>query len=1009
MKKIFAIFSLVLVSLITACTAIEKPDEITLSLSSGPIQLEVGKTHQLSITTNDTLGYDISSSNHEVVTVSSTGLVTALKEGTSVVTVTSKTNEEVSKSVNIHVTKTYNLVIDEPSTYLWAGQTLQLSFETSGEEVTFKSNNEAVATVDNNGLVTAVSPGNFKITMTLASDISVKAEISLVVYDETSTILLEGDSKLNVGQTTKLSAILGPETAAPALAWSSSDEFVATVDDEGTITAHKSGTVTITATSLTSTEVSATHSVIIVNELVVDGEAKTGDKVVVEDLEFEFGTTLFNTLEAALDTATDGAHIYLKNIELLTLTILDKSVTLEGINDQVVAKNLVSIDASDVVIKNIAFNEQGAIHVLQGSSNVSIMNNRFTDLNEAVLQAILVEEAQDLSIEQNEFKTLKHDAIVIDDIISGSLNINKNIIDGAKVAIKLAGSSYSNDTEILIQRNSISNIEGAFDVSLNDTEILAYARFNAVSSFSEYPAKANLGSNFDFTLNYWGSATIDLNQFENISERMLMGHYESEAVILKEADYDPTAPLFIYITSDLKVLDVSDEIMLKFEYLPYELKDGRFRFRTDAPDTLLVTGTGLLKALSSGQATIRVEASHKFSNAQDSITLDVTTDPGIDLVPSIDTHSLVAGDSVRIEATPFPVTIKDSEVLFESSNSAIATVDSEGLVTSLTSGSVIITARLVSDVEVKQEIYLDFYENLDQNNLMDLITMNQQSHLKMFDFYEIGTGPTYRVVGYESVSNYYFDEVTPDTSLMIPDIYKGKNVRPGLPLSPIPAGYTTYNDKNIHWITVHDTANTATGSGALSHANYLNNQARINGAQVSWHYTIDDKAFYQHIPEGEVAWHAGDGSNIVGQGSYLGGGNRNAIAIEMSVAMGDDLYRIWQRTAKFSAETLVKYNLPREHIKFHQHFSGKHCPNALLVSGLEPKFQKMADIEYKVALEYPGAQISMVSNHPDIIDNMGRVISMPLHNTLASYTVTVVYEGVTTSRTFNVYVPGTTR
>lgn len=81
---------------------------------------------------------------------------------------------------------------------------------------------------------------------------------------------------------------------------------------------------------------------------------------------------------------------------------------------------------------------------------------------------------------------------------------------------------------------------------------------------------------------------------------MLMGYYELEVVIFKEVDYDLIVLLFIYIISDFKVLDVSDEIMLKFEYLFYEFKDGCFRFRIDVLDILLVIGIGLLKVLSSG-------------------------------------------------------------------------------------------------------------------------------------------------------------------------------------------------------------------------------------------------------------------------------------------------------------------------------------------------------------------------------------------------------------------------
>lgn len=75
------------------------------------------------------------------------------------------------------------------------------------------------------------------------------------------------------------------------------------------------------------------YLVLIVNELVVDGEVKIGDKVVVEDLEFEFGMILFNILEVVFDVVIDGVYIYLENIEFLIFIILDKFVILEGIND----------------------------------------------------------------------------------------------------------------------------------------------------------------------------------------------------------------------------------------------------------------------------------------------------------------------------------------------------------------------------------------------------------------------------------------------------------------------------------------------------------------------------------------------------------------------------------------------------------------------------------------------------------------------------------------------------
>lgn len=1011
MKKILTLLGICLsVTLIVACTPTENVEPINLNVTTGPIALEIGDTFQLEITTNDSAGYEISNTDSSVLSVSSTGLITALNVGSATITVQSLTDEALSKSVVVTVRRANNLSITEPSTYLWAGQTLQLEFD-ADDDVLFTSSNEGVATVNGEGLVTALSPGAFTITMQLAMDATITKTIDLIVYDVATTIILEGSSKANMGSTVELTAVLGPETSVPVIVWSSSDNAVATVSNEGVVTPLRSGVVTISATSISDAEVFANLEITIVNEIVVDGTKNEGDTVTVDEIVLTFGESLFNTFEDALMHATDGANISLYNVEVNeALTINLNQITLTGMTSNVTFNEKLIIDGNDFSIHNVEFKSNGSIEVLTDVSNVQILDNTFNQLSSQVTAAIKVHQANGVRIESNQFTDLDHNAIDISSIVNGAINIRKNTITDVAIAIKLAGSGFDLATTIIVERNEIRNVVGGFEVGLDNTEILSYARFNVVTDYTEFPAKSTNGSRFDFTLNYWGVEAIDLSQFVNIPERMLMGNYASEAAIVSEANFDPTAPLYLFITSDVETLWVNENQAIQFEYLPYELTNARFRFRTTNADILMVTQTGLLQPKQSGTATITIEASHRASSASDTVMINVTTDPGIDLEPTIDTQSLVVGDTVTIKALAYPITIKDSLVTFESSNLAIATVNSLGEVTSHGAGDVIITARLNDDNQVTESIYLTFYDALDSNYLMDLITMNQQSFLKKFDTFVTGTGPSYRYTGYESVSNFYFEDVDVNTSRMIPDMYKGGRVRPGIALSAIPAPAITYNPLNVHWVTVHDTANTDPSASALSHANYLLNQAAINGAQVSWHYTIDDHEMYQHIPEGEVAWHAGDGSTLVGQSAtYLGGGNRNAVAIEMNVGMGDDLYRIWQRTAKFAAQALVRYNLPREHIKFHQHFSGKHCPNALLVSGLEPKFQKMADIEYLVALGFPGAEISMESHDLSILDNAGRIVSMPIFNTTVSYTVTVVYEGITTVRTFNVYVPGTTR
>ena len=66
----------------------------------------------------------------------------------------------------------------------------------------------------------------------------------------------------------------------------------------------------------------------------------------------------------------------------------------------------------------------------------------------------------------------------------------------------------------------------------------------------------------------------------------------------------------------------------------------------------------------------------------------------------------------------------------------------------------------------------------------------------------------------------------------------GRRNRPGYKLEP-------------RYITVHDTANTQTGADARAHANYLKSAPNL---EASWHFTVDDKIIYNHLPLNENGW-----------------------------------------------------------------------------------------------------------------------------------------------------------
>lgn len=121
------------------------------------------------------------------------------------------------------------------------------------------------------------------------------------------------------------------------------------------------------------------------------------------------------------------------------------------------------------------------------------------------------------------------------------------------------------------------------------------------------------------------------------------------------------------------------------------------------------------------------------------------------------------------------------------------------------------------------------------------------------------------------------------------------------------------------YITLHNTANTARGANAASHATYLQNSGK--NSSVSYHYVVDDTEIYQLLPDNEVAWHAGDG--------LYGTGNRQSLAIEICENSDGNLLKATDLAVELTAYLMKKYNIPLSNVVQHNHWSGKNCPNRI--------------------------------------------------------------------------------
>lgn len=982
---------------ITIAVTVNKNVILTTTVSS--LTVTVGLTESLTYETNDTVTF--SSSDPSVASVDDEGVVTGVAEGTSTITVTSVTDDTVSITITVYVRKVVELSISNYQEELVIGDVGQIMVN-SNDDYSFTSSNEAILTVNEDGFVTGIAAGVANVTVRSTYDDTVFQTIAIKVYPAPTALTIDLSDQINLTFTGDVPVGLVPAEAYPYLIFESSNPSILSFDSEGKATIHQVGTVTITVTSEGDQAVTSSKTLTIVNYIVVVPNLVENSYVydgmtLVKDLD------VFTEISDAIDHISEGTTLILAEGNYTSDFTLDKDgLTLKGLSGAVI-ESVVTVAANQVSILDVIFDRNGQIMNSDPIDDLVIQNIHTGPAKSGSFMTLTLVDG--LTITNNVIEYFSGHAISVTEYRGGIINISKNQINRVYQGIIITpADTYESTTEIKVERNVLYEMVDGIVIETGSVDIHAYARFNSVTDVTRYLAGSNPDNSVEFTLNHWGMDPLDMNYFNNIEGRMLLGYYATANEILTEAQYIKTLPAKIIVENPITEIMMGDTYTLNYLVLPFDLITTSIRWITSNPDVMLITREGVLTPIRSGEVTLTVRSTIDI-NIKTTVTITVTTTPGIELMPSVVESIHTPSTTFTLEATPFPASMSDSDVSFISSDPLIASVDPYGVVTNHTPGVVTITASLVDDPDVQTQYTFEVYPTLDENNLLDLLTMNMVSYTTPHRWTAVGVGFNYDDFKYESVSRFYFGDIVVNQSKIVP---VSTGIRPGEGFDPHPEGVTPYNPYNVYWVVIHDTANTNPGAGALAHANYLYSNA-MAGTQlwVSWHFTMDDKEVYQHLPETERGYHAGDGSTLPGQGTYTGGGNRNGIGIEMGVNQDADVYRIWQRTAKLANGLLVKYNLPSDHMKYHVDFSGKNCPQTLRNAGLIPLFEKMADIEYRVAHDFGDATITFTSDHPEYVDNTGRVIKMPDRAMTVSFTVSVTIEGVTTSRTFYSYLPGT--
>ena len=235
--------------------------------------------------------------------------------------------------------------------------------------LTWSSSDEEVATVDETGLVTAVGAGEADITVSVAdANISSTTHIKVVILPTGVEVPETLSLELNGEATKALGAKMTPEDATDVkLAYLSSDESVATVDESGNVTAVGVGECTITTTIVADTTATAEDAGVDSEMLVVPENAKAETKV-----------TVGKAIESITLDSNEGV-LTVGNTHTIKATVFPEDATDKAVTWKSSDESIATVDAEG----NVTAKDTGNVTIMAVNSDGDVSSTYELTVNKA--------------------------------------------------------------------------------------------------------------------------------------------------------------------------------------------------------------------------------------------------------------------------------------------------------------------------------------------------------------------------------------------------------------------------------------------------------------------------------------------------------------------------------------------------------------------------------------------------------------------------------------------------